>query len=251
MSSQPTPRVLVPVEVLEDPTPPGATAQMVAAGVEVVVLGYHAVPQQTAPGQMRMQYEEEALAALDAYAGAFEETGADVVTRLVFTGDVQQTFERIAYEEACTAILLPRPSEAMERILVPVRGEANLPRLLHVTARLLRDNEIKVTLFHVAEGEEEVQAGELLLRGARETLVEDGIDPDRVTLNVGESDEPLDVLAEAAAGFDGLILGETQPSLTETVFGPAHERIARMYDGPILIVRRADQEDVPIPDEAG
>lgn len=248
MSSEATPRVLVPVEVLEDPEPPGATAEMLAA-VEVVVLGYHVVPEQTAPGQMRMQYEDEAQAELQVFAETFLEIGADVDTRLVFTGDAGQTFTRIANEEACTAILLPRPSEAMDRLLVPVRGEANLPRLLHVTARLLRGNEMKVTLFHVAADEAGAEAGELLLRGARETLAEHDIDPDRVTLNVGESEEPVDVLVEAAAGFDGLVLGESQPSLADVVFGETHERIAKDYEGPILVVRRADREDVSIPED--
>lgn len=248
MSEETTPRVLVPVEVLEDAQPPGTTAEMLAA-VEVVVLGYHEVPEQTAPGQMRMQYEEAAEAELEAYAEAFEAVGADVETRLVFTGDVGQTFTRIANEEACTAILLPRPSEAMERLLVPVRGEANLPRLLHVTARLLRGNEMTVTLFHVAEDEEGANAGELLLRGARETLVEHGIDPERVRLNVGEAEDPLEALVDAVEGFDGLVLGESQPSLVEVIFGEVHERIAGDYDGPILIVRRADREDAPVPED--
>lgn len=248
MTGEPTPRVLVPVEVLADAPAPGATAEMVSA-VDVVVLGYHVVPHQTPPGQMRMQYGEEAQADVDAFAEAFRERGGEVETRLVFTADAQQTFTRVSNEETCTAILLPRPSERMERLLVPARGEANLSRLVHVTARLLRGTEMTATLFHVAEDEDDAEAAELMLRGVRERLAEEGIDPDRVPLTVGVAEAPLDALVEAAGGFDGLVLGETEPSLADVVFGPAHERVAADYGGPILVVRRTHQGDVPVPDE--
>lgn len=248
--SEEQPRVLVPVDVLEASPAPGATTRMVSA-VDVVLLGYHVIPEQTPPGQLRMQYEEQAEDELDAFADAFRETGAEVTTRLVFTHDAGETFARVSNEEACNAILLPRPADTMDRLLVPIRGKTNLPRLMRVTARLLEGNDMQVTFLHVTEDEDEVDAGELLLRGAREQLVEQGTDPERVTLTVGAAEHALDAVVEAAEGFDGLVLGETKPSLREIVVGEAHERIAEAYEGPILIVRRKLEGDAPsVPEDA-
>lgn len=248
MTREPEPRVLVPFRVLEDTPHPEATVGMVAS-VDVILLGYHRVPEQTAPGQMRMQYEDEALAEVDDVAGSFREAGGQISTRVVFTGDPRQTFERIAHEERCTSVLLPRPAEEMRRLLVPMRGEVNLERLVHVTARLLRDNDLMVTLIHMAPSEEAVDEGQMLLEGARSRLVDAGVDQDRVTLNVGHSEDPLDRLVEAAEGFDGLILGEAEPSIHDVVFGEASKRIAEQYDGPILIVRHNLEDEVPVGDE--
>lgn len=250
MTGPPPPRVLVPVDVLDEPPPPGATTRMVAA-VDVVLLGYHQVPEQTAPGQMRMEYEDQARESLTRFADAFRETGAEVTQRLVFTHDVGDTFARVSNEEVCSAILLPRPAASMQRLLVPIRGEANLGRLTSVTARLLEGNDMEVGLLHVAHEDEEEGAGDLLLRGAREQLVEAGIDPDRVILQVYPAGDALEAVVEAAREHDGLVLGETEPSLRDIVVGEVHERIADAYEGPILIVRRRLGGDVPsVSDEA-
>lgn len=244
------PRVLVPVDVLEGPPDPGATTSMVAA-VDVVLLGYHTVPEQTAPGQMRMQYEDEALERLATFADAYRETGSEVTERLVFTQDASDTFDRIANEEGCSAILLPRPSERMDRLLVPVRGETNLARLMAVTARLLEGNEMEAVLLHVTEPDEEEGAGDIMLRGAREELVDAGIAGDRVELQIRSAEDGLDAVVEAAREHDGLVLGETKPSIGDVVLGEAHERIAEAYDGPILIVRRELEGEVPpVPEDA-
>lgn len=237
-------RVLVPVDVLEGTPDPGATTHMVGA-VDVVLLGYHTVPEQTAPGQMRMQYEDEARDRLATFADAYRETGSEVTERLVFTHDASETFARIANEEGCSALLLPRPADRMERLLVPVRGETNLARLVAVTARLLDGNDMEVVLLHVTGPDEEEGAGEVLLRGAREELVDAGIAPERVELQLRPADDGLEAVIEAAREHDGLVLGETKPSLGDIVVGEVHERIAEGYDGPILIVRRKLEGEVP------
>lgn len=245
-----TPRVLVPVEVLEDTPEPSETTRMVGS-VDVVVLGYYHVPEQTPPGQMRMQYEDEAREELEAFADRYRETGADVTPRLVFTHDPAKTFARTSNEEGCNAILLPRPAESMQRLMVPIRGEANLSRLVHVTARLLRDNDVEVMLLHVREEDEEGDAGELLLRGAREQLVDEGVDPERIHTEVKAAEHGLEAVIEAAQAYDGLVLGETEPSLRDIVLGEAHERIAEGYAGPILVVRREMEGQAPsVPEDA-
>ena len=54
LSIREPPKVLVPVEVLEGRTVPESLVRFLAPS-EVVVLGYHVVPEQTPAGQARLQ----------------------------------------------------------------------------------------------------------------------------------------------------------------------------------------------------
>lgn len=250
MSPRISPRILVPIEVLEEEgLDLGETPNLVAS-VPAVLLGYRRVPDQTPPGQMRMEYEEQAQAELDGIASAFDEAGGEIETRLVFTHDPAATFTRIANEEACTAILLARPASRMESLLVPIRGDVNIDRVVEVTARLLGEPTLRATLLHIVGPGEPTDRGEVLLEGARSRLADRGVDPDRVRMMVQPAPEPLDALVEAAQGHDAIVLGETEPSLADGVFGEAHERVAGSFDGPIVVVRRSVAGDAPaVPEE--
>lgn len=244
------PRILVPVELLRDEEVQlDATVDLVSA-VPIVLLGYREVPDQTAPGQMRMQFEEAAEEELERHADAFREAGGEVETRLVFTHDLGETFTRVANEEACTAVLMARPSREMESLLVPVRGDVNLERLVDVVARLLGQTSLHATLLHVVEPGEAPDAGQMLLEGAQGFLEDRGVDRDRVRLQVQPAEEPLEALVQAAEGHDAVVLGETDPSLTQQIFGETHERVAEAFEGPIVIVRRAVGGEAPsVPEE--
>jgi hypothetical protein len=49
----------VPVAILKGETVPDAVVELLST-LPVVVLGYHVLPEQTAPGQARMQFEDQA-----------------------------------------------------------------------------------------------------------------------------------------------------------------------------------------------
>ena len=58
------PSVLVPIRVLEGESIPEGVPELLA-NAHVVLLGYHEIPEQTAPGQARMQFEERAQRKLE------------------------------------------------------------------------------------------------------------------------------------------------------------------------------------------
>lgn len=244
MSPSLEPRILVPIEVLEDAPDLDRTVDLVGA-VPVVLLGYREVPEQTAPGQMEMQFGDEAEADLARFREAFEAAGATVETRLVFTHDLKATFTRVANEEACSAVLLARPASTMRGLLVPIRGDVNLERVITVTSRLLTGSQLHATLMHIVEPGEEPEAAEMLLEGAEGRLVDAGVDPERVHMQIQPAEAPLEALIEAAQGHDAVLLGETDPTLTSQIFGRAHERFADAFDGPIIVVRRTVGGDAP------
>lgn len=231
-------RVLVPVDVLEGETLPESVCDVLAP-LPVVLLGYHVLPEQTPPGQARLQFEEQAQDALDDLAAAVEEAGGEAETRLVFTHDAEQSIDRVADETGCGAILQPNPTGEVERLLVPLRGEVDVDRIAAFAAALVADRDIAITLHHVAGSEAAIPDGESMLDRADAALREAGVPEAAITQEIVVSDAPVLTIAEAATDHDLVVIGERAPSLRTLVFGEDAERIADRSLGPVVVVRRA------------
>lgn len=230
-------KVLVPVEVLAGETVPTPVMELLST-LPVVVLGYQDLPEQTPPGQARMQFEEQAQAKLDELAVAFREAGGDSETRLVFTQAEEQTIRRVAEETGCRAFLIPNPTGPVERLLVPIRGEVRVDRIAEFTAALVGDRPIEITLFTVADSDGAVTEGQSKLDRAAETLEANGIPATHISTGVVVSETPIRTIAQAAAEHDAVVMGESAPSLRSFIFGDPPEEIAELSVGPVLVVRR-------------
>lgn len=232
-----TPSILVPVRVLEGESLPEGVPDLLA-GAHVVLLGYHVIPDQTAPGQARLQFEERANGRLDDLEELLTDAGATVERRLVFTHDGQQTIDRIIYEEGCLAVLAPNATGGVEDILVAVRGTVGADRLARTVAGLFGDRDVTVTLYHIAgEGESDADA-QTLLDGLVERLVSLGLDEDSVETRVERTNAVLDTIIEAAEDYDAVVMGESDPSLTTFVFGLPADQVADQFLGPVFVVQR-------------
>jgi hypothetical protein len=225
--------VLVPLAVLEgEPVPPGVAELL--APVDVVVLGYHVLPEQTPPDQARLQFEDRAQAELDDAAAAF---GDGVETRLVFTGDRAQTLDRVAEAVGAAAVLLPNPAPAVDRLLVAVRpGDAE--RVGAFAAALAARRDVEVTLLAVAEDEGAVDDAEAALSAAAERLQADGVAEDAVARELVVSDAPVAAAVDASEGHDAVVLGERPASLEAVVFGEHAAQVADRTVAPVVVVRR-------------
>jgi nucleotide-binding universal stress UspA family protein len=233
-----TTRVLVPVRVVEGQALSQGVVELLAPA-EVVLLGYHVIPEQTAPGQARMTFEERAQAQLDDVTEALAEAGASVETRLAFTHDREQTIDRVADEHDCDAVLYLNPAMEMERLLVTLHGDVNAERIGAAVAPLVVQRAIEPTLLAVTApgGEND------LLERARSALVGGGVDPTRIEERRVETETPVRAIADAAAEYDAVVLGERAPSLGELLFGDFEERVAAESLGPVLVVLGAPGTD--------
>lgn len=235
-------KVLVPVEVLEGETVPESVIDLLST-LPVVVLGYHELPEQTPPGQARLQFEDQAQSKLDDLAAAFREAGGDAETRLVFTHDEEQTLDRVADETNCDAILIPNPAPEVRRLLVPVGGDVDLDRTAGFVATMIGDRDVEVTLFNVAEDDETAALGRTLLKDATALLEERGIDPEAISSTVTVSGAPGEAIAAAATDHDAVVMGETEPSLRSFLFGELSEQVAAQSLGPVIVVRQEREPD--------
>lgn len=228
--------ILVPVDVSVTEPPDRAILDLLRP-VNVVVLGYYPVPDQTAPAHLKQDHESEAVARLEEIATEFASTDHEVETVLVFTKDQQDTIDRVAEQHDCDAVLVPGESGPVERILVPLRGDVNLARIVSLVGDLVRASDAAVTLFHsVAEGTDPSQ-GEFILRGAADRLSEEGVDRDRVDWELSHGGDPKSEIVDLAKEYDLLILGETEPSLRDRIIGTVLTPILDEITKPAIIVR--------------
>ncbi len=245
-------RVLVPIEILRGETISEALIEAFAA-VPVVLLGYHEIPEQTAPEQARDQFEDQARAKLEPLVEAFEAAGGTVATRLVFTHDSVKTFERVAVELECDAVMLLNPAPTLERVLVPVRGNINATHIANLVGMLLANHEATITLFHVTETESSRADAESLLASTRSTLEENGVEGERIEQTVVVNEKPLETIQSGAADCDLIVIGESQPSIRDRIFGEPSTKLAAQTVSPVLVVRRRylemDEEELEAREE--
>lgn len=226
--------VLVPVRVLEGDSVSLGLMELLGT-MDVTVLGYHVLPEQTPPDQARLQYEDRATEALEDIAEEFRRAGGAADYRLVFTADRAQTVDRVADETDARAYVVTGATGAVDRLLVPLTGEVDVDRILSFVTDLVGGRDIGVTLFF-AGGAETNGARELLAEAAT-VLRERGID---VRTDLRTDTGPFEGLIEAVAGHDAVVIGEKAPSLRSMLFGEEAERVATESVGPVLVVRRAE-----------
>lgn len=222
-------RVLVPVAILEGTTVASGLMNLLGT-VDVTVLGYHVVPDQTAPGQARMQYEERATSALEDIAQEFQQAGGDADYRLAFTHDRQKTIQRVANEIHANAIVTTGATGDLDRILVSLTGDVAVDRILSFVTELVGDRDIGVTLFSAGTTTDEVQS--VLDRSATQ-LTEAGLD----TRTETAAGPPFDALINAMQGHDAIVVGEKAPSVKSLLFGEESGRLAAKAMSPVLVVR--------------
>lgn len=241
------PTILLPVDASDhDSGEPSASLVELLSPHSVVVLGYYPVPDQSGTDQLRSQFGEQARKELDEIAERFSEAGAATESVLVFTKDRSETIGRVAAEHDVDAVFAAdKATERMrplERILVPIRGDENLRQILGFLEALTEESDADVTFFNVAGSDEEVEPGELLVRGARDRLIEAGIDPDRIEWRQTRDDAPGSAIADVAGAFDLLVVGEAEPSLRERIFGRVTDEVVESAPEPVLIVRHRPEE---------
>lgn len=230
------PSILVPIDVSQPAAPDPHLVELLHP-LRIVLLGYYLVPDQAAPDQLRAEYETEATETIERIATEFLDRGADVDPIVVFTRDRSASVDRVADERGCDAVLTPGDARAIDRVLVPLRGDVNLERIVRVVAELLEESHAGATLYHGVGTEEDATESEFILRGAVDRLVEDGVDEDRLEWEQSETESAAEDIIARAEDYDLVVLGETEPSLKEHILGDVPSQIIDRTGRPVLVIR--------------
>lgn len=222
-------RVLVPVEILEGETvSPGLMTLL--GSVDVTVLGYHVLPEQTPPDQARLQYEDRATDALEDLTQEFRSAGGAADYRLVFTHNREKTIERIANEIDASAFAISGITGDVDDILVTLSGDIAVDRILSFVEELVGDRDIAVSLFYASK---QKPVTDEKIASAAERLRNHGL----TVRTESVVDAPFDALMDTVPGHDAIVIGEKAPSFRSFLFGDEAGRIASASVGPVLVVR--------------
>jgi hypothetical protein len=180
--------------------------------LRTVVLGHYPVPDQAAPQQLSEEYEDEA-AALEERARGFADAGAEVESVLVFTRNRVQPVDRVANEYGCDAVLTTGAVDSLNHIIVSLKDETNMFRVLEVVRLVMAASDPEVTLFHTESVERGSARSELYLRGATDWLAEQGLDRDAITWVEPTAETQESELLDLADDHDFVVMGESEPSV--------------------------------------
>jgi nucleotide-binding universal stress UspA family protein len=238
MSEKPTPerqRLLIVVE-LPEPEPVPWPLLEAFTRLEVTLLGFYDLPEQTSPEQARDQFQEEAREELDDLAGQAEDFGAEVGTRLAFSSNLAKTIEEVVEQDECDAVLAAKPADTVERILVPLYGERQQPvAVSDFVCEMVCEPDTEIMLLQFAEEEGAKQKQETL-NLYRDRFMDAGLSEEQVKAEVLPEADVVDEVVSRAEGFDLVVLGQEKPSVRSSIMGEVHEAIIKKCPSPVIVV---------------
>lgn len=227
--------VLIPVE-FPDPDPLPSTFIDCLTSCRVLLLGVYEIPSNVNANE-RQRREVEAYDTLYTLANQFSQSGETADVELVMDEDVSDVPTTVAEDRDVDALLVPNPITTLGRVLVPLREAKFREPVTDLVSTLDEDVLLHTTLFHVADSDDDVEAGREMLSTVHDHLVDEGFPRTRIDTEVVVSDDPPFAISQAARDYELLVMGETQESSLERVFGKTYESIAEQTDRPIIVVR--------------
>ena len=248
--------VIIPVRLDQSPPPHGEVRNDIAGGhhvstsivasltpTEVVVIGYWPVPDQSAPRQLRDQFEDEAQSNLDTVREPLEALNFDVITELVFTRDRDQLIDRVANKHDSTSVLLPGVvrSKPPESVLVLLKSDSDMARIVTTVSTLFQYSDVTILLFHAVERGDDADTTEDMLKDVANRLTDQGIESDRIQWQQSDRGSRVETIVSEVSDHDLVVLSESEPTVRERLFGPVQSGITDRTDRPSLTIRAKPQ----------
>ncbi|KTG11664.1 hypothetical protein AUR64_00285 [Haloprofundus marisrubri] len=235
------PKLLVPVRLSSFESLPPTLTETLSA-LPVVVLGYEELDADETEQSVSESRRAQLQSTLDGVAADFE-SGANVETVLTVTHDRAKAIDRVAVDHDCDIILVPNDVSVVGRVLVAVKNADHIGEVGSLLSTLNRreiglGNLVHVTLLHVAESDDEMEASEQLLAEAKATLADNyDIDELAIETRVRRGEDPGFEIIEAARDHDAVVMGETTRDIERDVFGTVSEQVADETGEPVFVVR--------------
>jgi nucleotide-binding universal stress UspA family protein len=228
------PTLLIPLE-FPDPDPLPSSFVDGFSSCHVTLLGLYEMPDDVDPDE-RQRRTVEANYVLYSLAHQFVQRGESAEVELVVGEDLAGTPTSVAEERDLDALLIPNPITTLGRVLVAVRDETFVEPVERFVRTLNDDAIHHLTLVSVTDSDE-TDEREALLSSLRDRLAETGFSEFAIDTHVISSDDPAFEIGQAARDHDLVVMGETQESRYERVFGTTYESVAEDIDVPVVVLR--------------
>lgn len=241
------PRILLTVELTDPEEPPYALFKAFR-NLNLFILGYQITPEQAHPEQSEKEFDEDSRKKFDSYLNNLSFSSIDIESQLEFTADYPDLLQNYLDSEQVHALLVPKPMEELNRILVPIyrRDQINL-RLATILRELCDYSSPPVSLFFVVQEESEESISELKT-GAFKSLLQVGIDKSDIKSNSIEVDNVEEVILQISDKDDLIVMSESREDERRKWFNSIHERIRKNINSSLLLIfqeetRRPEQSE--------
>lgn len=236
----PASKLLIPInlESLQELSP---ELIKITESLDLLLLGYWQVPEQSSPEQVQKQHGEEARDRLDGLAREFDTQDSFWDQQVVFSAKVGKTIDEVARSEDCDAILTPRPLKAIDHILVVLRDDIAYERLQKFLADLITDYKASLTLIFFADADDHSEK-ELLLEGLKKRLDEESFKEATIDYETVDTKNLTKNILKRSEDCDLLVIGQTSPKLLAKFVATTDEKVAGGANKPVIVVRHDDEE---------
>ncbi len=235
MTDESSQTIVIPIE-FPDPDPLPSTFIDATTSCRVILLGVYNLPEDI-DDEQRQRCEIEAKNMLYSLASSFVREGETAEVELVMGHDLKNVPSSFAEERDADALLVPNRITTLGRVLIPIRDEKFAEPVAEFVSALEPSGLVHTSLLHVAADEEAAEAGEQFLSDVKERLTAAGFPSTGIDTEVVVSDDPSFAVSTAAEGYDLIVMGETEETGYEPVFGEMYESVADQTDLPIIVVR--------------
>ncbi|SFN72538.1 APC family permease [Salegentibacter flavus] len=237
------PRILIPVSLPQKESLPLAILRSFT-DLEVLVLGYKELPEQTDPGQYKDEEGDESKKQLEKVKKELEDEEFDVKTELVFTPDVSQAIDNVIVEHDCQALLVVKPISQLNRLLIPVYDINQLSkRFATVIYELTTASNLPASLLFLSgskdsEDSEDKDGADIsvMKREAISRLKQAGIHKHQIKTSLVEVANISDAVKEESKPEDLVILVEANANERETFINEIRGEISDKINCPLLVV---------------
>ncbi|SMO91469.1 APC family permease [Gracilimonas mengyeensis] len=240
------PKILIPVE-LPDPSSIPEALLKPFKDLEIILLGYKKVTEQTSPEQSREELDEEVKEDLKTIEEGIRKRGYQIVEKTVFTPDLAQSIDRYIAEKSCNAVLTVKPIQEIKRLLVPLYSQDQLnKRLSTILYDLSRTSKLPVTLINMSSQEiesEEIDSEKDLQEMAKQLLKEAGLKDDQIYSKSVQVTDVAEAVEQISAEDDLVVLGESSSSDRKSFFDTLHNKISAAVSCPVLAIVKPESSN--------
>lgn len=233
------PKVLIPIAVPNPPQLPNVLVRPFHQ-MEILLLAYRHVPEQTNPEQSREAFSEEAKEELNKLIQQLNNDRIKVDSDLVFTPNLSKTLNRYITEYDCHAVLTLGPIDSVKRLLVPIYHKGQINKRL-TTILLDLTSAYKTTIYILiiqdekADDKEASSIGSLEIRMQRQ-LELSGISTQHIRTQREQANNIAGKVEEVAQDNELIVLAESKAFDRNSFFRNTHQKIVKKVSNPVLVV---------------
>ena len=200
--------------------------------LQLFVLGYRVIPEQTSPQQARENDDGRSRQRLREAIDSLPVVDGEIDDDLAYTSDPADLLARYAAQQHCQGILIHSGIERVDRLVLPLSRPADFGVRLVTVLRELAETRSRPLLLLLLEAEDESHWQDGFEDKARALVARAGIDRARIEVEHAGTDRLVDAVDAALRDTDLIILRESEGIDRHDLLATLRKEI----DAPALVV---------------